>query len=262
MKIVDTNVHIEKEPISIRVTDAEEFGGVADTPITHYATVDDLLACMKTHDIEKAFVMPNTVTTDKVHSKKSCEMVSRTIKGYKNLIGVACVHPYSKDVLYDFEEAIFEQTLQVLMLAPDRQGFELSDEPVWRLFERVEEMKIPVILHTQWSKDENTYFEMETLYDLATSFQINFILTHLGSGDDLSQLSELTEAKNVYFETSHVRQRLIYRAAEMFGTERLLYGSDFAYNLYPKHELDKILNLELNKKDIERIMGKNAEKLL
>ncbi len=262
MKIIDTNVHIEKEPISIRMTDAEEFGGVADTPITHYATVDDLVACMKTNQVEKAFVMPNTVTTDKTHSKKSCELVSRAIKGYKNLIGVASVHPYSKDVIYDFEEGVLEQGLQALMLAPDRQGFELSDESVWRLFERVEEMKIPVILHTQWSKEEDSYLEMETLHDLATSFHINFILTHLGAGDDLSQLSEVSEAGNVYFETSHVRQRLIYRAAEMFGSERIVFGSDFSYNLYPKHELDKILTLELNKKDVEKIMAKNVEKIL
>ncbi|MFQ5801030.1 MAG: amidohydrolase family protein, partial [Candidatus Hydrothermarchaeales archaeon] len=103
---------------------------------------------------------------------------------------------------------------------------------------------------------------MGALFDLGSSFHINFILAHMGTGRKISLLSALVGLKNIYLETSHTQPKDIIHAIEMFGSERLIFGSDFSYNLYPKHELEKILGLEIETSDKEKILGKNMEKLL
>ena len=263
MNVFDGNTHLEKEHLSIRVREPnKEEGGFDDGVLTHYATVQDVLSGMKKHSIQKSLVMPNTVTADKMDAKKSSEMIAKEIVGFKNLVGAACVHPYSKSAVYDLEEGVLENGLRALMLCPERQGFEINDEAVWMLFERVEELKVPVILYTQWSKGTEDYLSMHSLFDVGSSFHINFILPHMGVGNDISTLSEIADLKNVYLETSHIQPRDVLRATGMFGPERLIFGSDFSYNLYPKYELEKILDLEIDKKDKEKILGKNLEGLL
>jgi predicted TIM-barrel fold metal-dependent hydrolase len=263
MKIFDCNTHIEKEPLSIRLRELNKLHGEVDEgTITHYATVQDILSGMRKHNIDRSIVMPNTITTDKEDAKKASGMIAHEITGYKNLVGASCVHPYSKTAIDDLEEGVLENGLKALMLSPDRQGFELNDEALWMLLERVEEMKIPIILHTQWSKKGENYFDMETLFDVGSSFHINFVLAHFGAGKDISPVSEIADLKNIYFETSHIPPKDILRGLDMFGSNRLIFGSDFSYNLYPKYELEKILSLEIEKSDKEKILGKNLEKLI
>jgi predicted TIM-barrel fold metal-dependent hydrolase len=263
MDIFDANTHIEKDPLSIRLKELNKRHGGADQgTITHYATVSDILTGMARNNVQKALVMPNTIPPDKEAAKKASEMVALEIGGYKNLVGAACVHPYSNKAVYDLEESILERGLSALMLCPDRQGFELDDEAVWILFERVEGMKIPVILHTQWSKKTQTYLDPEQLFDLGSSFRIDFILTHMGSGDNISPLSTLADLANIHFETSHTHPKNILRAIDIFGSERIIFGSDFFCNLYPKHELENLLGMDIEKSDKEKIFGKNLERLL
>jgi predicted TIM-barrel fold metal-dependent hydrolase len=263
MNILDANTHIEKEHLSLRLKELNKWEDVSDEgTITHYATVQDILSGMKKHDIKKSLVMPNSITTDKEDAKKASEMVAQELTGYKELVGAALVHPYSKNPVYDLEDAIIDCGLKVLVLSPDRQGFELSDEALWILLERVEEMEIPVILDTQWSKGTESYFNMDELFDLGSSFHLQFILTHMGVGTDLSSLSEVVDLENLFFETSHITPRDLLHSIEMFGSERLIFGSDFSYNLYPKYELEKILSLEVDKSTKQKILGKNLETVL
>ncbi|RMF90713.1 MAG: hypothetical protein D6733_03085 [Methanobacteriota archaeon] len=262
MKVFDANTHIEKEPLSIRVKELDKWGGSADEgPITHYATVQDILSGLSKHGIGGALVMANTVSPDKEDAKAASETVALAIRGYPNLYGAACVHPYSNTAVYDLEEAV-ESGLSALMLCPDRQGFELDDEALWMLLERVEEMGIPVVLHTQWARDTETYLDVETLFDVGSSFHVDFLLTHMGCGRDISPVSKLSDLDNIYFETSHTAPKNIVRAIELFGPDRIVFGSDFFCNLYPKHELEAILNLDINSSDKERILGRNLEGLL
>ncbi len=263
MKIFDGNTHIEKEHISIRLREISKWqGGETEGTLTHYATVSDIVGGMKKQGIKKALIMPNTITTDKGEAKKASDVVAKELKGYKELCGAACIHPFSNSAIYDLEECILEKKLNALMLSPDRQGFEINDEAVWILMEKVEEMSIPVIFDTQWSKKTQTYFNMENLYDLGSSFRINLILTHMGIGSGVSELSELADLDNIYLETSHSQPKDMLRVIEIFGSKRLIFGSDFSYNLYPKHELEKILAMEIDKSDKERILCTNMEKLL
>ncbi len=263
MKIFDANTHIEKNPLSIRLKELNSWQEeTEDGSITHYATVQDILYGMKKHDIARSLVMPNSVTPDKEGAKRESKIVAREISGYTGLVGAGTVHPYSKSAVYDLESVVLENGLQALMLSPDRQGFELNDEALWMLLERVEEMKIPVILHTLWSKEATDYFNLAELFDVGSSFHIDFILTHMGAGEDISALTDLAELENIYLETSHIKPKDLIHAIALFGSRRLVFGSDFSYNIYPKYELEKILALEIEKKDLERIMGKNLEGLL
>lgn len=263
MRIIDSNTHIEKEPTSIRVSEINSwYANTAEGSVTHYATVQDILAGMKKHNIEKSLVLPNSITPDKKDARKTSHMISREIKGFDNLIGGALVHPYSHNAVEELEEAVLELGLSVLMLSPDKQGFELSDESLWILFERVEEMEVPVFLYAQWEKGLKDYFNKEDLYDIISSFHIPFLLAHMGVGDDVTMVTPLSDLKNIFLETSHITPKEIHHAIEVFGSDRVIFGSDFSYNLYPAFELEKILDMELGKKDKEKVLGKNLANLL
>ncbi len=263
MNIFDGNTHIEKDRVSIRLKELNKWhNGGDEGTISHYATVQDIVLGMRKHDIHRSLVMPNTVTADKAEGSKASEMVAHEIKGRKGIDGVAVVHPHSANPVYDLEDAVQEHGLRVLMLSPDKQGFDLSDESLWMLFERVEEMGIPVMIYTQWSKESEEYLNSSDLYDLGSSFHIDLILAHMGVGSDLAPLSDLADLRNIFFETSHIQPKDILHAIDMFGAKRLIFGSDFSYNLYPKYELEKIQDLEIDQKEKEKIMGRNLEKLV
>lgn len=78
-----------------------------------------------------------------------------------------------------------------------------------------------------------------------------------------------SEHDNVYTDTSAVDPELTRRAIERIGADKILYGSDFPVVLAycdrktgMVENLNNILNLDISIEDKEKIMGKNAKKIL
>lgn len=93
--------------------------------------------------------------------------------------------------------------------------------------------------------------------------EIKLVIPHLGGlgGNPLSFLESFKEKENVYFDTSLGAKRNIEKFIATVGCERILFGSDLPFG-YMNSEIEKILSLDLDARNLELILNENAERLL
>jgi len=90
------------------------------------------------------------------------------------------------------------------------------------------------------------------------------IIPHLGGlNGGFSRLlaSGIWQEENVYADTALASPYEIYGFLENYGSEKLLYGSDFPFGL-PSSEVGKIVRLNISRGDKENILGKNILRIL
>lgn len=241
----------EKSIYSFKIIDADVHGDAAE-----------LIKDMRRNNIKKAILLPSEPVMPKQSPRNINLTFSSLSRNYLELIAFCIVHPYSRNAVYDLEEAIIDMGLKGLFLSPDSQGFDIEDEDFWFLLEKAEELKIPVMLYTNYSPEIEHYFNTEALKEVISSFKINFILSHFGSGNNLSEIASLADLKNAFFETSHLSKESILHAIEVMGEDKIVFGSDSYSGNYSKNELEKIVSLNIGKKIKEKILYNNIERIL
>ncbi|MHA1603684.1 MAG: amidohydrolase family protein, partial [Candidatus Freyarchaeota archaeon] len=106
--------------------------------------------------------------------------------------------------------------------------------------------------------------------------RLNIIGAHLGSysaekpGIWFEEMMQVVEQyDNIYTDTSAVDPILVKRAVERIGADKILYGSDYPVVLTycdrkrgMGEHLKNLLELDLTTEDKEKILGKNAKRIL
>ena len=122
--------------------------------------------------------------------------------------------------------------------------------------EEIRRRKMPVVLEEELKN--TTRF----INELAVGIRI--IIPHLGflnGGYTAIRDHDLWSKENVYTDTSLAPRGEILDYISRYGTERILFGSDFPFG-EPKRELDKILGLPIERHFKEAICGGNLLRLL
>ena len=235
---------------SFKIIDANVHGNAAE-----------IIKGMRRNNIKKAILLPSDIIMPKQSPRNINLQLSSISRNYLELIAFCIVHPYSKNAIYELEEAVIDMGLKGLFLSPDSQQFDIEDEDFWFLLEKAEELSIPVMLYTNYSPEIDNYFNVEALKEVISSFKINFILSHFGSGDNISEIVSIADLKNVFFETSHLSKEAIMHAIEVIGEDKIIFGSD-SYSEISKKELEKIISLNTGKKIKDKILYNNIERIL
>ncbi|MFQ6050701.1 MAG: amidohydrolase family protein [Candidatus Hydrothermarchaeota archaeon] len=123
-----------------------------------------------------------------------------------------------------------------------------------KMLEKIKELGLPVNLEEEY---ENTVSFIEENADL------NVIIPHIGmlNGGHIRVLEAFKRKKNVYFDTSLASRGIINYAIKLVGVDRILFGSDFPYGSQ-EYELKKILDLDLKRKEFEKILSGNILRLI
>jgi len=129
----------------------------------------------------------------------------------------------------------------------------LEDERLEEFVEKVIKLEIPVIFEEEF---EFTKMFTEMFEDAI------LIIPHLGAlgGSPSMFLDEFEDNKNIYFDTSLSSLPTLQKFVERVGAERIIFGSDLPFGNM-KYELEKIMDLEIERKERERILCKNIEDL-
>jgi len=159
-----------------------------------------------------------------------------------------------KEIRYCIEELNFsgiKLNPAVEIFAPDNPKFNL-------LYELALALDVPIQIHA----DRINHFTASPIRiaNLAERFpELKICAIHLYSADVIDILAEY---ENVYLEISEVAKgRLITKALQDFGSERIIFGSDYPYG--DPGIIIAILNeLNINIETREKILYRNAEKLL
>jgi predicted TIM-barrel fold metal-dependent hydrolase len=170
-----------------------------------------------------------------------------------------------------------------IKLIPTFQFCNPTDERLNPVYEYAQKEKLVILSHTGCDPGLWEYPDFcedakpMHLAKVADEYpRLNIVGAHLGSYsaenpgiwfDEMMQVAE--QYDNIYTDTSAVDVVLVKRAVERIGSDKILYGSDYPVVLTycdrkngMKDHLNNVLNLDISGEDKEKILGKNARKIL
>jgi uncharacterized protein len=263
--IVDAHVHlypneVDLDPAGWAAGSGEQHWAVLCTrkrrdgrPVQSLPTLDELLSAMDGAAISRAVLLgwywekPETCAWQN-------RFYAAAVRAHPDrLSAFATIHPAAgRDVtLEEIHRAHGEGLIGLGELSPHSQIFSLDDPVFVETLNLAAELRMPVNLHVTDPASRPYVGRIETpLVDfvrLARAFpRTTFILAHWGGMLPLVDPSvSAATLPNVYYDTA--ASPLLYdagvwsKALPAIGSERVLFGSDFPLNLYPK--LDEVPGL-------------------
>jgi predicted TIM-barrel fold metal-dependent hydrolase len=191
-------------------------------------------------------------------------------KGQKRLIPFASINPITSpnpDEL--LEKCVREMGFRGLKLYPTYQHFFPNQKEVYPLYEKAVEFSMPVMFHTGSSIYRHSklkYGDPLHLDEVAADFpDLKIVMAHSGRGfwyDRAFFLSRLH--KNLYMEISGLPpQKLLQYFPDLEkNADKVIFGSDWPGIRGIKENIDVIRALPLKEITIEKILYRNAEKVL
>lgn len=179
------------------------------------------------------------------------------------------------------EENVEELELRVrdgakgICIHPTRNLHRPEDYRLWPLFERAQELDIPVLTHSGTEGYRPAYMGLNAEpYDfkalLDTFPRLRLIIGHLGN-PYFDQLVDMAQRyPSLTFESSgpvSAREPYAYadeylvRLLRQLGTDRVMFGSDFLFG-EPVGPARRLLSLPLTDAEKEAILGRNAQQFL
>ncbi len=259
-RILDAHCHIYPDKIAAKAV--ESVGKFYDIPMDMDGTVKGLIEAGGKCGVTDFLV--HSVSTTPAQVKKINEFIASQVELYPDkLVGFGTLHPESEDLEADVEH-LLELGLKGVKLHPDFQEFAIdSDRSVemCRLFAG----KIPLLIHAgdpryEFSNPENIVRFLDKVPE------ITLIGAHFSGWSNLEEAMEkLTGIPNLYVDCSssfyHITKEKAYEAIKAFGTDKVLFGSDFPM-WDPASEMKYLRSLGLTKAEERQILWENGSRLL
>lgn len=258
MPIIDAHMHlyppeVDRAPAEWAEAQGERHWAVLCTrkrrdgrPVQTLPTVEQLLAAMDAAGVERGVLLgwywekPETCGWQN-------RFYAECVRAHPDrLSAFATLHPAAgrEAVLDEVRRARGEGLRGLGELSPHSQGFGVDDAVFGAALELAGELGMPVNLHVTDPESRPFPGRVETPAEdflrLARAFpRTTFVLAHWGGLWPLRQAgTELRGLRNVFYDTA--ASPLTYdpgvwrRMVEAVGADRVLFGSDFPLNLYPK----------------------------
>ncbi|MHA1377878.1 MAG: amidohydrolase family protein [Candidatus Helarchaeota archaeon] len=236
--------------------------------------------------IEKTSIFAKRVKLDKIVllsvSKNENERIKDWIKAKPDLF-VPFFNPpeklENKNEMYEIvEKAINEEGFKGLKIMLPFRGKKLNSKNLFPAYEIANKEKIPVLFHTGYPppgtpgrrikmSDANPVFIDSVVASFPT---LKIVLAHMGYPWIDTAISLACVFPNIYLDISNMiymlperlKDALLY-AMDIIGMDKILYGSDGFCPEFIEFCAKRFLDLDyLTKKELEKIMGLNAKKVL
>jgi predicted TIM-barrel fold metal-dependent hydrolase len=240
--------------------------------LTHLRTVltspESLLKFMDEQGIDYVVALAETNTM--VTGVSMNGRVAEFCRGSERLIPFANINPYvTFNQVGELERCVTKLGVKGLKLYPTYQHFYPNDNKLFPIYERAQELSIPVMIHTGSSVFPGSlmkYGDPLFLDEIAVFFpSLKIIQSHAGRGfwyDRAFFLAGLHE--NVYMDiTGLPPQNLLKYFPDLErNADKIIFGSDWPGIIDIKKNVAAILDLPLSKSTKAKILGKNAATLL
>jgi predicted TIM-barrel fold metal-dependent hydrolase len=249
------------------------FGLLYASPKARLCTAEELIRSMDGQAIDISIVQ-NIGWSSQEMCVRSNDYILESINKYGGrLIGFCAIQPRDGErAIQEMERCSKGGMIGVGELRPDVQGFDLCDEMLMRpLINRLVGLGMVLSLHVsepvgheypgKGSTTPGTVYKF-----IAATKELKVILAHLGGGLPFYELMpEVREAlSNAWYDTAAVPflyRPEVYRAvAEMSGTEKILFGSDWPL-LSPQRVIDHVREAGFGQAEVNAVLGGNARRL-
>ena len=198
------------------------------------------------------------------------DRVAEFCRGSERLVPFANINPYvTFNQVSELERCVTKLGVKGLKLYPTYQHFYPNDNKLFPIYERAQELSIPVMVHTGSSVFPGSlmkYGDPLFLDEVAVFFpRLKIIQSHAGRGfwyDRAFFLAGLHE--NVYMDiTGLPPQNLLKYFPDLErNADKIIFGSDWPGIIDIKRNVAAILELPISKSTKAKILGKNAAILL
>ncbi len=176
------------------------------------------------------------------------------------LIPFARVNPYDGEkALDELRQRVTKQQWKGVKLHPTLQGFPLESTIAFPIYDEISKLKVPVMVHTG-SEMFNTPAQLALIAEMYPD--ITFIMAHMGATFLVEQAIIVAKRRdNIILESTDVKCKKVRAAVEAVGSERVVCGSDYPYDIQA-HQLAKAEMSGLSSKDKDNVMGETISRLL
>jgi predicted TIM-barrel fold metal-dependent hydrolase len=228
--------------------------------------------------LNKAVVVAVDATTALGKSVYTNEQIAELCGLSDRLIGFASVDPHQADAPVKLEAAIKQLKLRGLKLDPAMQQFRPNDRIAYPVYEKAQELGIPVLFHAgmSWAPGSRLEYGQPLLFEaVAADFpKLNIVLAHLAWPWVTEAVALALKYPNLHLDTSalyfdnprdflrhamsHVIPQSVYECSLRY---QILFGSN-----YPRVEIKNMANavraLGFSPDFQKMIFGGNAVRLL
>lgn len=257
---IDAHCHIYPENIAQKATGGTD--GFYGLHSVYNGTAADLIKNGVAAGIDH-FIVQSVATTPK-QVKSINDFVAKSVKESDGrFTGLGTLHPDSTDIKGDIEY-LLELGLKGVKLHPDIQRFKIDDYRCLKIYERCEEKKIPILMHTGDYRydysNPNRMLPVLKIYEFLT-----VVGAHMGGWSVWDEAVEkLSDIKNFYVDCSSTFAFLepsrVKEIIRRYGADKVLFGTD--YPMWSiKKEMEYFLSLSLDEDEIMSILNINAKKV-
>ncbi len=235
---------------------------------TVLASPEGLLRYMDDQGIDYVVALAETNTM--VTGVSTNDHVAEFCRGNDRLIPFGNINPYvTFNQVAELERCISELGIKGLKLYPTYQHFYPNDNRLFPLYERAQELSIPVMVHTGSSVFPGSlmkYGDPLLLDEIAVFFpELKIIQSHAGRGfwyDRAFFLAGLHE--NVYMDiTGLPPQNLLKYFPDLErNANKIIFGSDWPGIIDIKANVRAIMELPISTSTKAKIVGENAAVVL
>ncbi len=186
------------------------------------------------------------------------------------IIPFASLNPFTvNDLALELEKLVKDFGFRGFKAYPVYQHHYMNDIRMYPLYAKAQELGVPMLVHTGSSVFKGArikYGDPLHLDDVAIDFpNLTIMMAHSGRPFWYEQAFWLArQHKNVYMELSGLpgKKLLEYFPELERNADKIVYGSDWPGNPHIRRNVDAILSLPLKDETKEKILWKNAEKIL
>lgn len=234
-------------------------------PVTD-GTIGEARRRLREYGTDAGVLMPIATTVG--HQKHINDWAQEQNHG--SIVSFGSVHPRDPEALSELER-IRDIGLKGIKLHPDYQEFFVDDESVYPIYEKIEELGLPLLFHA--GKDPYSphvvHGKPQAIAKIAKEFpRLIIIAAHLGGSKVYEEALEyiyMQDIPNLYIDTSmshiYADPADIRMAIRMMGADKVLYASDMPWSNGRK-AADMLMQLGLKDEELEKIFYKNALRLL
>ncbi len=219
-------------------------------------------------------VVLGTPATKGVPARPMNEGVAKLIKANpERFIGFAGFDPNTGDqAAKEIEFAVSELGFKGVKTVASMVELDMNDEAFYPCYAKAEELGIPVLVHTGTAIIKGVrakHVHPLMIDDIAFDFpSLKIICAHLGGWQHMDLIGLLVHHSNVYADISFWPLNPLFvdivpwKLLEDAVPDKILLGSDYPAGQTPKEAAEAVKALPIGQDFKEKILGKNASKIL
>jgi len=279
MKVIDFHVH----PLVKEAFEEDKNLWNAQKNVFNLFTspqpISTLINQLKEVEVEKAVLLPIDCSTKWNCKIPSNEIVAKIVEKFPEIfIGFASIDPNKENAREELNRSIKKLNLKGVKLNPAMQSFNPLSEKAKEIYDEINDMKLPLIVHTGmvWQSKYSIEYCNPIIWDkIAREYsEMKIILAHFGWPWIWEAAIVAMRNENVYLDVSNtftgtcfehmkylLTEAIPKRVTERFLGEKIVFGSD-----YPRIEVPKMVlaikNLNINEEIKTKILYENSLKIL